>query len=72
MKFYGAGVASSLGEMDNFLKCETIYKLDLETEYPPVEFVVQDVQPFYYYIETFFNLFYKFKFDGFFGSGDVQ
>lgn len=53
MKFYGAGVASSLDEMENYLKCDKIYKLDLAREYPPVDFVVQDVQPFYYYIDRF-------------------
>ena len=53
MKFYGAGVASSLDEIENYLNCDKIYKLDLEKDYPPVDFVVQDVQPFYYYIEKF-------------------
>lgn len=53
MKFYGAGVASSLDEMQNYLKSDKIYKLDLNKEYPLVDFVVQDVQPFYYYIEKF-------------------
>ena len=52
-KFYGAGIASSVKEMKNFLKCEDIRKLDIEKSYPPTEYVVQDVQPFYYYIEEF-------------------
>ena len=53
MKFYGAGVASSVSEIDNFLKCKDMRKLDLRKSYPPTKFVVQDVQPFYYYIEEF-------------------
>lgn len=53
MKFYGAGVASSKKEIENYLNSNKIYKLDLEKEHPPVDFVIQDVQPFYYYIEEF-------------------
>ena len=53
MKFYGAGVASSLDELKNFQNTDKIYKLDLEKEHPPLDFVVQDVQPFYYYIDRF-------------------
>lgn len=51
MKFYGAGVASSVKETQNAMNCKKLYKLDLQKEYPPVDFVVQDVQPFYYYID---------------------
>ncbi len=53
MKFYGAGVASSVDEINNFLQSKDIRTLDLQKEYPPVDFVVQDVQPFYYYINRF-------------------
>lgn len=52
-KFYGAGIASSVKEMKNFLKCEDLRKLNVAKSYPPTEYVVQDVQPFYYYIEEF-------------------
>ena len=52
MKFYGAGVASSYDEIQNFKTCDKIYKLDLEKEHPPTDIIVQDLQP-YYYIERF-------------------
>jgi phenylalanine-4-hydroxylase len=47
-KFYGAGVASSFGEIDNMVACQDIRELDLVNNPPPVDFIVQDVQPFYY------------------------
>ena len=40
MKFYGAGVASSLKEQENYLKCKDYRELNLNKEYPPVSFVV--------------------------------
>ena len=40
MKFYGAGVASSIKEQDNYLKCKDFRELDLNKAYPPVDFVV--------------------------------
>ena len=35
MKFYGAGVASSVDEIENYLKCKDIRKLDLKSNLPP-------------------------------------
>jgi phenylalanine-4-hydroxylase len=52
-KFYGAGVASSFGEIDNMISSNDIRELDLVNNPPPVEFVVQDVQPFYYRANSF-------------------
>lgn len=52
-KFYGAGVASSYGEIDNMVSCEDIRELDLINNPPPVKFIVQDVQPFYYQAKSF-------------------
>jgi len=53
MKFYGSGIASSVDEIHNFLNSKDVRPLDLQKEYPPVDFVVQDVQPFYYSISRF-------------------
>ena len=47
-KFYGAGIASSFGEIANMVKSKDLRELDLINKPPPVNFVVQDVQPFYY------------------------
>jgi phenylalanine-4-hydroxylase len=52
-KFYGAGVASSYGEMNHMVQCEDNRPLDLIDNPPPVDFVVQDVQPFYVVAESF-------------------
>lgn len=56
MKFYGSGLAGGLAEIDNFLKCKDLRKLDISKHFPPTEFVIQDVQPFYYYIDDFSEL----------------
>ncbi len=53
MKFYGAGVASSVKEMENFISNKNYRKLDLTKSFPPTEYVIQDLQPFFYYIEAF-------------------
>lgn len=34
LKFYGAGIASSLAEINNFQKIKDLRKLDLLREYP--------------------------------------
>lgn len=53
-KFYGAGIASSITEIDNMLACKDIRKLDLmDSSIIPNEFVVQDVQPTFYLSESF-------------------
>lgn len=52
-KFYGAGVASSYGEIQNMVQSQELRELDLINAPPPVDFVVQDVQPFYYIAKSF-------------------
>jgi phenylalanine-4-hydroxylase len=59
-KFYGAGPGGSFGEILHVEKMikespQNIYKLDIINNPPPVNFVVQDVQPFYYAAESFDN-----------------
>lgn len=51
MKFYGAGVASSAKEIENAITCNDLRPLQLHRERPPVDFIVEDIQPFYYYID---------------------
>jgi phenylalanine-4-hydroxylase len=53
MKFYGAGIGGGMGEIENFLKCKDFRRLQIDSEFPPTSFVIQDVQPFYMYIEAF-------------------
>lgn len=53
MKFYGAGIGGGLGEVKHFVECKDFRKLDIESEFPPTQYVIQDVQPFYMYIEEF-------------------
>lgn len=52
-KFYGAGVASSYGEIQNMVASKELKKLDILNNPPPVDFVIQDVQPFYYMAKNF-------------------
>ncbi len=57
MKFYGAGVASSIAEIENIQNVKDLRLLDLWKEYPDHHGVlVSDLQKFYYYIEDFDNL----------------
>lgn len=58
VKFYGAGPGGSFGEILHAAKMikeapQNIRKLDIINNPPPVNFVVQDVQPFYYAAESF-------------------
>lgn len=55
-KFYGAGVASSYGEIQHMVQCDELRELDVVNNPPPVNFVVQDVQPFYYVAKSFQNV----------------
>lgn len=55
-KFYGAGVASSYGEIHNMVKSQNLRELEILNNPPPVNFVVQDVQPFYYMAKSFDNV----------------
>lgn len=52
-RFYGAGIASSYKEMDNMVGKKDVRRLNLIDEMVPVDFVIQDVQPFYYYAKSF-------------------
>lgn len=55
-KFYGAGVASSISEIDNaFNGKPEMKKLDLKKQYPTIDPLIQKIQPFYYYIDEFWN-----------------
>ena len=58
-KFYGAGVASSYGEIDNMVISDDVRDLDLINNPPPVNFIVQDVQPFYYRASSFQNVLHQ-------------
>lgn len=58
-KFYGAGIASSFGEIAHMVKSKDLRELDLINKPPPVNFVVQDVQPFYYQAKSFQNVLYQ-------------
>ena len=64
MKFYGGGVASSVSEIENFLVCKDMRQLNIQKELPPVNFIIENIQPFFYYIERSFtflyNILYKF------------
>ena len=51
MKFYGGGIASSVKEIKHAMSCKDLRPLKLYEERPPVDFIIEDVQPFYYYIE---------------------
>lgn len=51
MKFYGGGIASSAKEIENAMSCADLRPLRLYDERPPVDFIVEDIQPFFYYIE---------------------
>jgi phenylalanine-4-hydroxylase len=51
MKFYGGGIASSVDEINNAMSCKDLRPLRLYEERPPVDFIIEDVQPFFYYIE---------------------
>ena len=51
MKFYGAGVASSVNEIENAMSNKDLRLLRLDIDKPPLDFVVQGIQPFFYYIE---------------------
>src|SRR3990167_3512948 len=58
VKFYGAGPGGSFGEILHVEKMikenpKNILKLDIINNPPPVNFVVQDVQPFYYEAQSF-------------------
>lgn len=54
MKFYGAGVGSSVKEIHHAMSAGMEYKkLDLMKKYPSTDLIVQDIQPFFYYIEKF-------------------
>lgn len=57
MKFYGAGVASSVNEIKNAMSSNDLRLLRLDIEKPPLDFVVEGIQPFFYYIESFSSLF---------------
>ena len=52
-KFYGAGIASSFGEIENMVKCKNFIKLDLRKKMvSPNEILVQDLQKMYYYFNS--------------------
>lgn len=53
MKFYGAGVASSVSEIENFKKINNFLLLDLRKQFPDQEVLIEDLQKSYYYIESF-------------------
>lgn len=58
IKFYGAGPGGSFGEILHLAKMlkehpDKFYSLDIINNPVPVDFVVQDVQPFYYVAESF-------------------
>lgn len=55
MKFYGAGVASSFAEIENFQKSKYI-KLDLNKAFPDQDPLIENLQENYYYIESFEEL----------------
>ena len=57
MKFYGAGVASSVNEIKNAMSNDDLRLLRLDIDKPPLDFVVEGIQPFFYYIESFSSLF---------------
>jgi phenylalanine-4-hydroxylase len=58
MKFYGGGVASSVKEIKNAISNKDLRPLRLQQERPPTEFIIEDIQPFFYYIERFYILFF--------------
>ena len=58
IKFYGAGPGGSFGEIlsmkhmaNNHM--DKIYRLDILKSPPPIKFVIQDVQPFFYASDSF-------------------
>lgn len=53
MKFFGAGLAGSVDEIANFRNCRDFRKLDVSVAMPPPDFVVQDMQPFFYFIDKY-------------------
>lgn len=53
MKFFGAGLAGSVDEINNFRSCRDFRKLDVSVSMPPIELIVQDVQPFFYFIDRY-------------------
>lgn len=53
MKFYGAGIASSIGEMENFKSGKADFKLFDPNFCATHPFPVQTVQPTYFYNDTF-------------------
>ena len=56
MKFYGGGIASSVVEIENVINAKNLYYLDFIKERPPVDLIIEDVQPFFYYIERFVEI----------------
>ena len=57
-KFYGAGPGGSFGEIENIERMireqpANIRRLDIINDPVPVDFVVQDVQPFFYAADSF-------------------
>lgn len=58
IKFYGAGPGGSFGEINNIERIireqpANIRRLDIINDPVPIDFVVQDVQPFYYAADSF-------------------
>ena len=53
MKYYGAGLSGGYGEILNFLNNPKLRKLDVEKHFTPTDIILHDVQPYYYYIESF-------------------
>lgn len=54
MKFYGAGIASSVSEIEYCMtKNPEVRKLDLTKAYPTTNIDIQDIQKYYYYIDRF-------------------
>jgi phenylalanine-4-hydroxylase len=52
-KFYGAGIASSYGEIDNMVQCEDIRDLEIIENPTPLKLLVQDLQPYFYRASSF-------------------
>lgn len=52
MKIYGGGIGSSSDEIHNALTNKDIRHLNIHKEFPPTEFVVTKVQPYFYYTNS--------------------
>lgn len=51
MKFYGGGIASSAKEIENAMTCADLRPLRLYEKNLTTDLVIDDIQPFFYYIE---------------------